>query len=425
MSRAQAPRETSREAGPLRRNRDFLLLWSGAGIAFLGSRVGAIAYPLVAIKLTGSPSSAGVVAFASTLSMVMHLPAGVLVDRFDRRRMMIACDAGRTLAVVSMVTALLTGTGSIPHLAAVAFVEGSLTTFYRIAERAAVPNLVPPEQLTLAMSRNEARERSGGLLGQPVGGALFGLAAWLPFVGSTASYLMSLGTLLCIRKGLQDNSVRKDERLTREIAEGFAWMWRHAFVRVTTLLIAGSNTLFQVLTLSLIVLIEGDGGSSTVVGLVLAATGVGGIAGALSASWCTERLRMPVIVLATNWIWAPLVILIAFVHEPLLLALISAVSGFVGALWSVAVSAYQLRITPDAIQGRVLSAQLLCGFLPVPLGALAGGWLLESRGVHTTVLILGAGMTLLAVASVVSPAMRQALASDETGSRPGLRRPEE
>jgi len=123
------------EPGSLRRNRDFQLLWVGQAVSALGARASTIAYPLLVLALTGSPADAGLVGFAATIPyLAIQLPAGVLVDRIDRRRAMIACDAGRMLALAGVAAAVVAGHASIALIASAALVEGCLTVVFNLAE---------------------------------------------------------------------------------------------------------------------------------------------------------------------------------------------------------------------------------------------------------------------------------------------------
>src|SRR5262245_39702938 len=91
---------------PLRRNRDFQLLWIGSAVSAVGSRVSSVAYPLLVLALTGSAADAGLVGFTATVPyLLFQLPAGALVDRWNRRWVMIACDIGRGLALASIAVA--------------------------------------------------------------------------------------------------------------------------------------------------------------------------------------------------------------------------------------------------------------------------------------------------------------------------------
>ena len=129
------PDRVTEAGGPLRRNRQFLLLWSGQTVSTVGNRISNLAYPLLVLTLTGSAAQAGVVGFALALpAPLWYLPAGALVDRWDPKRVMIVADAARAAAVASLVVAVLAGRSSLPHLVLVAFVEGTGAVFFQLAE---------------------------------------------------------------------------------------------------------------------------------------------------------------------------------------------------------------------------------------------------------------------------------------------------
>ncbi|MFD9356167.1 MFS transporter [Streptomyces sp. NPDC060031] len=406
---------------PLLRNRDFLLLWQGSAVSSLGSNVSTVAYALLVLALTGSPADAGFTGFVALLpQLLFQLPAGALVDRWNRKRAMIWCDALRGLTVGSVAAALLAGHLYLAHVLVAGFVEGTLTVCFRIAASAAVPNVVHPSQLALALSRNEARARGAAMLGQPLGGVLFGLGRAVPFLFDAFSYLVSLGALLMIRKDFQVERPAQPGRsgqlghlgqlgqLGAEIGEGVRWLWRQPFLRTTTFLIAGSNLLFQALFLTVIVSARQHGGSSAAIGVMFGVAAVGGVVGSLVAPALERRLSMKVVVIGANWAWALLVPLLLVVRNPYLIGAVYALMCFVGPVWNVVISAYQLAVTPDRIRGRVLGAAGVVAFGAVPLGSLIGGLLLSRYGADTTVWLLAGWMALLAVVSTVSPAVRAA-----------------
>ena len=168
---------------PLRRNRDFLFLWSGQVVSTIGTRASSVAFPLLVLGLTGSPSKAGLVAFAQTLPFVLlFLPGGAVVDRVDRKRVLLAADVVRALAFATLVAALALDRIRLGHIVAVAFVEGAGFVFFRLAEAAALTKVVPPEQLSTALAQNQARDQGAMLAGAPIGGLLFGLDRTAPFL---------------------------------------------------------------------------------------------------------------------------------------------------------------------------------------------------------------------------------------------------
>jgi predicted MFS family arabinose efflux permease len=398
------------QPAPLRRNRDFLLLWSGLVVSTLGSRISATAYPLLVLALTGSPADAGLVGFFAGLPyLVVQLPAGAFVDRVDRKQLMLACDAGRALALVSLVVALWLGELALPQIAVVAFLEGSLFVLFNLAETAAVRQVVPPEQLPQALGQNEARNRGAAMAGYPLGGFLFALGRSVPFLVDALSYLASIATLLLIRRPFQEERRAEERRhLLREIGEGIAWLWRQPFLRTASLLVAGSNFLFQALVLVLIVIAQDNGASSTVIGVMLAGAGVGGVLGSLSAPWLQRRISGRVVVIGANWVWALFVAPIAFVGNPYVLGALFAAMAFVGPAWNVVIGAYQLTMTPEHLLGRVSSAELVLAYGAIPLGSLCAGLLLEGLGTTGTAIAIAAFMLVLAVLATASPAVRGA-----------------
>ncbi|CAM5230981.1 MFS transporter [Streptomyces sp. WAC05858] len=401
--------DTKKQAGvPLRRQRDFVLLWSGAGLTLLGARAGSVAYPLLLIWSTGSASAAAVAGFAAQLpQLLVQLPAGALVDRWDRRRLMIGCSAGCAVSATSVLVAVACGQVWLAHLAVAAFVEGSLMVCYRLAERAGVRHVVPPGQLTAALAGNEARGRAAGIIGQPVGSGTFTLARWAPFGVAAVAHVCALVAVLLIRKPFQDEPVDRPRRFVPEIAEGVRWLWRQVFLRQTTLLISGSNVIFQALTLLPALVLYEEGASAATVGVIAAVSGVGGACGALCGGWFARRFRLSAMVRLGFAGWALLVPCLALTRSPLVLGMLLAGVNFAGGAINVAGGVYQVRITPDALQGRVNSVLQLIGSGANSLGVLAGGLLLDASGAAGTALGLGAAMALLALTAALSPTVRR------------------
>ncbi len=367
-----------------------------------------ITYPLLVLVHTGSADQAGLVSFSALLpNLVVQLPAGLMADRFDRRRLMVVCDAGCVVVTGSVAVALFMGPPSLAHLLIAAFAQGSLGVIYQIAERSGARHLVPEEHLSAAMTQNEARSRAAALLGQPVGGGLFALVRAVPFVFMTVSHLISLVLLLSIRKKFQAERTGEWQQIFTEIGVGIRWVWREKFLRTVMALISVSNMVFQGLNLTLMVIIVGDGGSTFLAGVVVALSGVGGMIGALTGNWWIRRLSMRDLVIGGFVAWAVLMPPIALTDSPYLLGALVAASGYAGGLLNVAGALYTIRVTPDALLGRVNSVATLVGLGPVALGSLAAGFFNEWAGTTRTVLGMSVIMAILAVISVISPEIRR------------------
>jgi predicted MFS family arabinose efflux permease len=392
----------------LRANRAFQLLWAGQAFSGLGSRISAIAYPLLVLAMTGSPATAGLVGFFATVPyIIFQLPAGALVDRVDRKRLMIACDVVRGLALGSIALGIWLGRLTLIQVIIVAFIEGTLFVFFRLGEVAAIRRVVEPGQYPEALAQNEGRLRAAVLLGQPLGGLLFDIGRAVPFLADAVSYLFSLLSLFLIRGQFNEPPSTTRRHMLREIGEGFRWIWGQRFIFITVSVAAASNLLFQALVLVLIVAERGRGASASLIGLILAGFGVGGVVGSLSGSWLQRRLRPSVISLIAVWTWALLTPLIAVVANPILLAGVLALVAFVGPVWNVAMNTYYLKLVPDNMVGRVSSIGSLVSFGALPVGSLAGGLLLQYLSPTLAALILAAWMVLIALLATASPTIRR------------------
>ena len=404
---------------PLWRNRDFTLLWSSQVISTVGTRVTSVAYPLLVLLLTGSPALAGVVGFAQTLPfLLLYLPGGAWVDRWDRRRTMVVCEVGRMVALGSIaVTAVVGGIHAvtIAQLVAVAFVEGSLFVLFDLAEGAALPRLVPAGQLPTAVAWNQARTQGADLVGQPLGGLLFAIAPALPFAVDSVSYLVSGGAVAAIRTRLQGERASTADRLRTRIAQGVRFVRRSAFLREMVVIVGWMNLVFNGTFLVLIVRAQRLGGSPGQIGFMLAAYGLGGILGAVAAPALQRRLPGRVVLVTIAWLWTALGIALAFAPSLVWLAVLVFVLNLFGAPYNVVIGARLYQLVPEEIFGRVRSVGRIVAWGTIPIGTLLGGLLADRLGAGPALLVLGLGMVPIAIASSVSPGMR---AIDDPVSEP-------
>jgi len=416
MPTIEAPLDGSARApapAPLRRNVPFLLLWSGSAVSAVGTSMSTFAYPLLVLALTGSPLQAGLVAFFAALpDIVLQLPAGALVDRVNRRLLMLGCDIGRAAVLASIAAAVLAGHFWLAHVAAAAFAEGALTVPYRLCAQAAVRTVVADEHLHTAYAQNETRDRAALMFGSPLGGMLFAATRWLPFLVDAASYVVSAVSLLFIRVPFRVDGPAEAPGGVRASAshllQGVRWIRRQPFIRTSVLLVGASNLLFRALSLAVVARLATTGTSATAIGWVLAAAGIGGTLGALVAPWIIRRVPLRVLVPAANWAWALLVPLVAFCDQLVVLGLLLALIVLIGPVWNVGVDVHRLARTPDALQGRVSAAAALLEYGSIPLGAFGGGLLADALPGRQPVLILAAAMALIAIVATFNPAVRGA-----------------
>lgn len=217
---------------PLWKNRDYVLLWSGQTVSIIGTQVSMIAFPLLVLALTNSPIQAGLVSAAQTLPYLLFtLPGGALVDRWDRKRVMLAGNVVSGLALASVAIALPLGALTIAQIAVVSFVVGTCAVFFGLAEAGALPRVVPKAQLAAAVAQNQMQYSIGGIIGPPLGGALYSASHLLPFAVDAGSYAISGLSLTAVRARLQGDRESGRSSLRAEIAEGLTWLWRHPLIR--------------------------------------------------------------------------------------------------------------------------------------------------------------------------------------------------
>ncbi len=402
------------ELTPLRRNRDFIILWSGQVVSTVGSEMSGLAFPLLVLALTGSPSDAGIVGFARSLPFLfVYLPAGVYVDRWNRKHVMLVADAGRALAIGSVALWLALGRPPLAWLAIASAIEGTLFVFFQLSESAALPAVVPKEQLPQAIAQNQARVQGASLLGSPLAGALFGLSRLLPFAADAASYAVSFVSLLFIRPAFQGERRREGRNLRTEVSEGLVWLWRERFLRTVTGLVAGTNFVHQALGLVLIVRMKDLGASPALIGGVFSILGAGSIAGALVAPRVQRRFSPQVVVLGSLWIWPAQTAALFLIPSPLALGVLTAAGFVTGPIFNVVVGAYRYALVPEHLYGRVASAMLLFAWGSIPLGALFAGYGIVAWGAKTMLLVLAAILLAIAFAATASRDVRTARRPEE------------
>ncbi|HTJ34810.1 MAG TPA: MFS transporter [Dactylosporangium sp.] len=398
------------------RNRAFLALWGGQIVSTVGSHLSATAMALLVLATTGSPGRAGLVAAAGTLPhLLLSLPAGTLVDRWPRRRVMLAAQIVAGIAMGSVAVAVFAGTISIAHLAVAAFVDGACAVCFGVAERAALPQIVPGSLVAAALAQNEAKTRGAALAGPPLGGVAFGLGRAVPFVADAVSYAVAAACLLLVRDELRPVRNGPPTSPWQDTVAGLRYLRGHAFARTAVVLVAASNLVFQALILVLIVQATRHGATSAQVGLMLGLYSGGGLLGAVAATRLYRHITPRAVVVGVNWVWAALLPLFALTGRPVLLGAIGAACAFVGPLWNVVIGAYTLTHIPDELRGRVMSAALTVSAGVLPLGSLAGGALVQAAGPVRSLLVLFAAMLAVAVAGSLARSLRELDRRDSAG----------
>jgi hypothetical protein len=405
-------------AVPLRRNRDYMLLQIGQLLSSAGTQTTSIAYPLLVLAITDSPAKAGIVAFARTLPAALFaLPAGVAADRWSRRRLMIAADAVRVLAVGSIAAAILFDQIEFWQIPLVAFVEGAGAAVFSAAQVGALRAVVPPRQLPAAVGAQTGRQAAVQLAGPPLGGALFGLARAVPFIVDAVSYAFSTLSLLAMRTPFQEKREPDLASLRSRLAEGFRFLWGPPFLRTCAMLYGLTNFIGPGLLLAIVVLGKRQGLSGGEVGALVAAFGACLLLGSLLSPLVRRLLPVRAVLLLELWMWLGCAVFLVWPSVFVLTAGLLPAALAIPSTDSV-VRGYGIAMTPDRLLGRSESVRSVIALLIAPLGPLTAGVLLGVVSARVTIAVFVAAALVLAVWGTLSPSIRTAPTLDELDDLP-------
>jgi predicted MFS family arabinose efflux permease len=395
-------------AVPLRRNRDFLLLQAGQLLSEVGTQSAAIAYPFLVLAVTGSAAKAGVVAFARGLSLTLFaLPAGVVADRWNRRRLMIAADGVRVLAVGGLAAAIIADRLDFWVIPPVAFIEGVGAAVFAAAQAGALRAVVPARQLPGAAGAQTGRLAAVGLAGPPLGGALFGLARALPFLVDAVSYAFSTVSLLAMRAPFQETREPDRSSLRSRVTEGFQFLWGHRFLRTCAFLFGLANFIGVGVVFAVVVLGQRQGLSGGRVGVLVAAFGGCVLLGSFLAPLVSRALPVRAVLLLELWTWLGSGLFLVWPNVYVLAAGILPTALAIPSTNSV-VHGYRMAMTPDRLLGRVESIWRTISLLIAPLGPLVAGVLLDAVPARAAIGLFAAVGLVLVVWGSLSPSIRAA-----------------
>ncbi|MFY1586057.1 MFS transporter [Micromonospora sp. WMMD734] len=395
---------------PLWRDRDFVLFWAGQTVGELGTRMSGVAVPLLA----AGPMRASVfqVSLLTVLAwlpyLVFALPAGLLADRVDLRRLMIGCDLGRAALLSSLPVVALVGRLTLAFLYVVVGLCGVLTVLFTVAYKSIVPALAPADRLVEANARLTVTADTAALVGPTVGGVLAGLVgAARTFLGTALAFLLSAATLAAVRPVVRDRGLTDRVPVRVALTEGLRFVGRRPILRSILACTATSN-FFAIGTTALEVsfLVRELRAGPATVGLVFSLGAVGGLVTGAFAAPLSRRIGTARVIWVAMAVPGPLYLLVPLARPGWGLALyVVGLAAFSAnaVLFNVSILSYRQRITPPELLGRVNAAFLWVCFGVVPLGALTGGLLGSHWGLRPALVVCALGTWSAALFVVLSP----------------------
>lgn len=391
------------------RNRNYLLLQGGQIVSTIGNQQQSIALPLLVLALTRSVIQVALVVSLNTIAVLVISPlAGVLVDRWNRKRTMIICDAGRLVLTLTIPLAFWFHILTILQVSVVVTLAGMLGTIFSVANTATLPTVVTQEQLPTALAQTQAAFACVRTFGSLLGGALYSLGEVFPFLVNVVSFGVSVFSLGLLRGDFQRGQEGTSRPLHQAVAEGFAWLWKQPLLRFLTLVKGADNLRYGAGYLVILVLARNLHTSPGGIGAIFTAAAVGALLGNLASNWTRQHFRFGTITLSMLWLEALVFPLYALAPGALVMGLIAALEEFIGPMYTVSFDSYQLLTTPDAMRGRMSSTVQWVMQGAQSLGVLLGGLMIQEVGANWSALLLGIWLVLLASVTTLNRRVRHA-----------------
>ena len=378
-------------------NVNFWKVWSANSFSNLGDGIYQITLPLLAAQLTRSPSLIAALGVMSSLPwLIFALQAGSIVDRSDRRKIMLWVNGGRLLLLLSLTLALITGNASLPMLYIVALLLGIGETLVDTALTSIVPSIVSKDRLTWANARlTAAQTLTNTFIGPPLAGYLAGLGFAIATGSSTLMYVMAGFALILMRGSFHVPSQvegQNKHKFWTHVTEGLRFLWKDHLIRDLTLFTASMN-LFWSGWGALIVLYAVKPGpmglSAFEYGIFLTAMAIGGLLGSVVC----ERLQKSLgtrNALALDFVGTILLVGVpALTTNPLAVGAAAFFAGMGATIWVILVASLRQRLVPGDLLGRVYSASRFVSWGIGPIGALLAGFVAEIWGIRTLFAIGG------------------------------------
>ena len=402
--------ELSAEKQPL--GADFLRLWSATAVSSIGDGIRIAVFPLLAATITRDPLLVAGVLFATRLPwLLFSLHSGAIIDRSDRRKLMVRVAVMRGLVMGVLAAALLAGFENLGILYVAAFLQGTGEVFSDNAAFALLPKVVPRDRLEDANGRLEAAVIVlNEFAGPGLGALLFMRATGLPFVVDAVTFLSAGALVWAMRhRAPRPRADVVHKKVSAEIGEGLRWLINERFLLNLSIIGALTNFfLHATFAIAVLFVLEILNAGALGFAVLLAIEAAGALVGALAAGSVRRRLGTTRTIVGALLLAAAANLFIAATSSYLAVAVMAALISLSGATWNVVTNSMRQQRVPDGLMGRVQSAHRLLSWGAIPLGALAGGLLGGALGLRAPFLVAGVALVLLTGA-----ARRLRMPSDE------------
>jgi len=377
--------------------RSYWKLWSATAISNLGDGISGIAYPWLASAVTRSPLLIAAAGFASRLPwLIFTLHAGVITDRFDRRKLIVGMDSFRGFLTIIVGAIVLLNQDSLPSLdeltsitdlethwglyltfVATAFLFGMAEVLRDNSAQTFMPSVVAKENLEKANGRMwSAESLANSFIGPPLGSLLIGVAIFLPFFVDAGTFFIAVALLATIKGNFRPVHEQPREKVNFkvEIREGFIWLWNHTLLRPLAIILGCMNGVGTLVGVTFILFAQEVLGTSVFVFSILGTAGaIGGIVGGLLAPKISEKIGSgPALWIAL--IAGPLgYLIVGFTSSWQVVWFVTVFESFVTVLWNTITVSLRQSIIPSNLLGRVNSVYRFFAWGSIPIGMFLGG----------------------------------------------------
>ncbi|MEA2515430.1 MAG: hypothetical protein QOJ59_4919 [Thermomicrobiales bacterium] len=386
-----APSEQPVGAFAAFRSRPFLLFWATICLSLTGVWVRITAQGWLVYDLTEDRFLLGLVSFCQAAHVLIFSPvAGAVLDRVDRRRVLIGVQLITCGAMLLLATLVATETVRVWHVMAIAVVAGAASAFDWPARLSLVPSLVPRAQLQSAVALNAAAFNGSRIIGPVVGGVLIGTVGVAAcFYLNALAYLPFVFVLATLAIDVAQPAVRAAERPIQNLLDGYRYIWRTPTIR-GLLSIDIVPLMFGISYFTLAPAVAKDvlGLGGRGLGVLLAANGVGSLIGTTLVAFLAGIRHRGRIVIAGVGGFGLAVVCFALSRNLYLSLVIIFLLGLVVALYGTLNDTLLQTSVDENYRGRVLAVYSMFWGL-TPIGSLEAGWLANRYGVGTALAING------------------------------------
>lgn len=374
------------------------------GISNIGDGILLVALPLLAVRLTDDPIAISLISAAAVVPwLILSLPVGAIIDRSDRRRIMVWANVVRAAALALLCLTITLDAAQIWMLWVAALVLGCAEVFYDNSSQALVPDLVRAPLLEKANGRMYSVEFSTNtFIGTPLGSLLFAAAVALPFGIDAVSFVIATLLILTIRGNFRHVGVTRHETdsLYAEMRTGVRWLWRNPLLRTIAISLGLSNLAFQ-MPQAVFVLFARDelGVGERGYGFLFAIMGVGAVIGGLLGDRIVALLGQSATIYCALVTWIATLLAVGLYPVTWWVTVAIAIESMAAAVWNVVMVSLRQQVVPSHLFGRVNSVYRWFGWGTLPVGSVLGGLVAHTFGLRATYF---AGAAVMVVALLVA-----------------------